>query len=112
MVVWATQDGCVNVAPIKAGSAVIITEATTHGVLPYMGKPGRKRNMIVFGYEPQYVGLVPPDESDEPWMARLSEETKELMQYAHITHTKKIAMDWRSGFLPPAMGPAVGTSKL
>ena len=45
-------DGCVNVAPIKVGSAVIITEAISHGVLPYTGAPGRNRNMIAFGYEP------------------------------------------------------------
>jgi ectoine hydroxylase-related dioxygenase (phytanoyl-CoA dioxygenase family) len=91
-------DGCVNVAPVKAGSAVIITEATSHGVLPYTGAPGRSRNMIAFGYEPQYTGSVPPL---EPWMARLSEETKELLEYGHATHTKQIAMDWRrQAFLP------------
>jgi hypothetical protein len=34
-------------------------------------------------------------------MARLSEETKELMEYAHITHTKEIARGCRrQGFLP------------
>ena len=92
-------DGCVNVAPIKAGSAVIITEATTHGVLPYTGGAGSCRNMVAFGYEPQYIGAVPPA---EPWMAGLSEKTRELMEYAHITHTKQTAMGYRQTFLPGA----------
>ena len=85
-------EGCINVAPVQAGSAVIITEATLHGVLPYMGGAGRCRSMIVLGYEPQYTGSVP---ADEEWMANLSEQTKELMEYGHISHTKKIAMAWR-----------------
>ena len=33
-------------------------------------------------------------------LERLSDETVELMQYAHITHTKQVAMEWRKLFLP------------
>ena len=42
-----------NVTPVKAGTAVIITEATLHGVLPYTGAAGRRRHMIAVGFEPQ-----------------------------------------------------------
>ena len=95
----AVPEGCVNLAPVKAGSAVIITEATTHGVLPSTRGAGRGcRCMIAFGYEPQYTGSVP---LVEEWMAGLSEQTKELMEYGHISHTKQIAMAWRrQAFLP------------
>ena len=49
----AVPEGCVNVTPVKAGTAVIITEATLHGVLPYTGAAGRRRHMIAVGFEPQ-----------------------------------------------------------
>ena len=92
--------------------------ATTHGVLPYTGAPGRCRNMIVFGYEPQYAGAKPP--TGASWMTGLRDETKELLQYAHITHTKGIATEWRRcAFLPPhshlptgSIQHAVATSRL
>ena len=45
----AVPEGCVNVTPVKAGTAVIITEATLHGVLPYTGAAGRRRHMIELG---------------------------------------------------------------
>ena len=47
------------------------------------------------------TGSVPPS---EPWMERLTDETQELLQYAHISHTKQVAMDWRrDAFLPPRL---------
>ena len=47
------------------------------------------------------TGSVPPS---EPWMERLTDETRELLQYAHISHTKQVAMDWRrDAFLPPRL---------
>ena len=42
------------------------------------------------------VPTLPPP----PVLERLSDETVELMQYAHITHTKQVAMEWRKLFLP------------
>ena len=53
--------------------------------------------MLLFRFEPQYTGTVPqklPPLVD----ARLSDETKELMSYAHISHTKAVAAEWRSTF--------------
>ena len=49
--------------------------------------------------EPQWSGVVPTP-PPPPVLERLSDETVELMQYAHITHTKQVAMEWRKLFLP------------
>ena len=49
--------------------------------------------------EPQWSGVV-PTLPPPPVLERLSDETVELMQYAHITHTKQVAMEWRKLFLP------------
>ena len=60
-------------------------------------REGSSRLMLLFRFEPQYTGTVPqklPPLVD----ARLSDETKELMSYAHISHTKAVAAEWRSTF--------------
>ena len=79
-----------NITP-KAGDAIILTELTTHGVLVWLPKD-RDRRFLILRYKTQYFqderGHKQPF-SDEI-IAKLSEETKELVEFADYEHTKKI----------------------
>eukprot|EP01047_Picozoa_sp_COSAG01_P055948 COSAG01_NODE_6286_length_3753_cov_2.422003_3_plen_160_part_00 len=92
-----TAVGLQNVAPVKAGDVLVMPEALTHGVMPWAMRPGSKRLMLIFRWEPQHTASIPS------WMppeieARLSDETLELAQFAHVLHTKKVALGWRRTF--------------
>lgn len=87
-----------NVVPVKAGDVLIMPEALTHGVMPWAMRPGSKRLMLIFRFEHQHTASLPT------WMppeieARLSDETKELAAFAHVLHTKQVAIGWCKNFL-------------
>ena len=65
-------------------------EALTHAVMPWAMAEGRMRQMLLFRFEPQHTGTLPPELPPEV-LARLSDQTKELMAFAHISHTKEVA---------------------
>ena len=96
---------------LMRSQVLIMPEALTHGVLPWMMLPGRARQLVLFRYEPQYSGSV-PEQLPAAVEARLSEETLELMQYAHITHTKKVALGWREHFYSGGGGGGGAAAKL
>lgn len=72
----------------KAGTIVLMPEATTHGVLPWYPKD-RARWVIGLRYQSQHLGGS--IEFDDDTLERLSPNTRELLQYAHYTYTKAIA---------------------
>ncbi len=77
--------GVVNITP-KAGDLVIITEALTHGVLPWTPKD-RNRMILVLRYHLQWQGSESfPDEIKD----RLSPETLELISKAGYQEEKEI----------------------
>ena len=76
----------------------IMPEALTHAVMPWAMVEGRMRQMLLFRFEPQHTGTLPPELPPEV-LARLSDQTKELMAFAHISHTKEVAAGWRDSFL-------------
>ncbi|MEM7127514.1 MAG: phytanoyl-CoA dioxygenase family protein [Chloroflexota bacterium] len=81
--------GVLNITP-RAGDILIITEALTHGALPWRPRD-RSRQFLVLRYKPQYRGqehYVP-----ETVRGRLSAETQELLSFAHYTHTKQIVCE-------------------
>lgn len=58
-------------------------------------REGSSRLMLIFRFEPQYTGTLP--EQLPPLVdARLSDETKELMSFAHINYTKAVAAEWHA----------------
>ena len=58
-------------------------------------REGSSRLMLIFRFEPQYTANLP--ERLPPLVyARLSDETKELMSFAHINHTKGVAAEWHA----------------
>ena len=78
--------GVLYITP-AAGDVVIISEALTHGVLPWR-PANRRRRVLTLRYRPQHRGISHiPDEVKE----RLAPETRELTEFAHYTHTKEIA---------------------
>jgi ectoine hydroxylase-related dioxygenase (phytanoyl-CoA dioxygenase family) len=98
--------GAVNVAPVAAGDVLILPEATVHAVLPWTpsSDPDRLRRFLVLRFGPQYSGSQPLETLPAAVSARLSDTTRELMAYAHITHTKPLAMDYRiSGAAAPRL---------
>lgn len=86
--------GAVNVAPVRAGDVLILSEATVHGILPWM-PTDRLRRFLVLRYGVQYSGTQPLLKLPSQVAAQLSDQTRELMAYAHITHTKSLAMEYR-----------------
>lgn len=61
-------------------------------------REGSSRLMMIFRYEPQHTGNLP--EKLPPLVyARLSDQTKELMSFAHINHTKDVAIEWHTTFV-------------
>jgi hypothetical protein len=93
---WSTQlpRGLVNVAPVSAGDFLILSEATVHGILPWAPRD-RLRRFLVLRFGMQYSGSQPLLNLPPQCRERLSDTTRELMDYAHITHTKQIAMEYR-----------------
>lgn len=80
-----------NITP-KAGDAVIISELLTHGVLRWRPE-GRDRRFLMLRYVPQYIG---PTDDNLPFpfpdeiLARLSPETRELIEFAPFSRVKEI----------------------
>ena len=52
---------------------------------------------IGFNYSYQYAGTMPAELPAEV-VSRLSKETKMLMEYAHVLHTKPLAAAWAQSF--------------
>ena len=48
--------------------------------------------------ELQFSGVAPDIHVPPPVWARLSEETRSLMEYAHVLHTKPLAAGWVDSF--------------
>eukprot|EP01048_Picozoa_sp_COSAG05_P009112 COSAG05_NODE_728_length_7700_cov_14.555979_1_plen_348_part_00 len=72
----------------RAGDIIVCPEATTHGVLPWL-PTDRPRHVLGFRYHSQHLGGS--IEFEDRVLERLSAPTRELLQYAHYTHTKAIA---------------------
>ena len=49
-------------------------------------------------YSYQHVGTVPAELPAEV-ISRLSNETKALMEYAHVLHTKPLVASWAQSFI-------------
>ena len=86
-------EGCVAV-PAKAGDVVLLAGGLTRGAMPWAG--AGKRQLLVLRYELQFSGVAP--DVPPPVWARLSEETRSLMEYAHVLHTKPLAAGWVDSF--------------
>ena len=80
--------------PAKAGDVVLLAGGLTRGAMPWAG--AGKRQLLVLRYELQFSGVAP--DMPPPVWARLSEETRSLMEYAHVLHTKPLAADWVDSF--------------
>ena len=78
--------GVVNITP-KAGDALVMPEAMTHGILPWT-PADRIRRILVLRYRPQHKDSSSeiPDEIRK----RLSPETLELMETGSFKHVKEI----------------------
>ena len=83
---------------------MVMPEALTHGVMPYGMAEGRQRQIIIFRYEPQHTATLPAQIPPQV-MARLSDTTKELMAFAHVTHTKQVVARWHDSFAQPSHQP-------
>lgn len=59
---------------------------------------GTSRLMLIFRFDPQHNGAL-PEQLPPAVEARLSDETRELMQFAHVTHTKSCALEYRQTFI-------------
>lgn len=81
-------------APVRAGDFLLLSEATVHGILPWQPAE-RLRRFLVLRYGVQYSGTQPLLKLPPRVAAQLSDQTRELMAYAHITHTKSLAMEYR-----------------
>ena len=103
--VWAEEGlppGAVNIAPVAAGDFLILSEAVVHAILPWQPS-GRLRRFLVLRYGTQYSGTQPLLKLPPQVAARLSDTTQELMSYAHITHTKNVAMEYRISSAAPRL---------
>ena len=76
----------------KAGDALVITEALTHGALPWNPKD-RMRMILVLRYVPQYAGN---DHIPESVKSRLAPETLELIAKTDYGTQKEIVGEERS----------------
>ena len=85
-------NSCVRVGPICAGDVVLIPEALTRGAV-------RGKQVLEFRYGFQYSGAAPA-ELPATVSERLSDDTKMLMGYAHVLHTKPMANEWVETFYP------------
>ena len=82
----------VNITP-RAGDVVVITELLTHGVLIW--KPeDRDRRFLILRYRPQH--MLSLNMFPEEIKARLSPETRELIEAAPYYHVKEIVKQDRS----------------
>ena len=103
--VWAEEGlppGAVNIAPVAAGDFLILSEATVHAILPWQPSD-RLRRILALRYGTQYSGTQPLLKLPPQVAARLSDTTRELMSYAHITHTKNVAMEYRISSAAPRL---------
>ena len=103
--VWAEEGlppGAVNIAPVAAGDFLILSEATVHAILPWQPSD-RLRRILALRYGTQYSGTQPLLKLPPQVAARLSDTTQELMSYAHITHTKNVAMEYRISSAAPRL---------
>ena len=83
---------CISVASVLAGDVLLIPDALLR-VEPL----GYGTMRIGFNYSYQYAGMMPAELPAEV-VSRLSEETKMLMEYAHVLHTKPLAAAWAQSF--------------
>ena len=87
----APHPAVLNLTP-KAGDVVFISELLTHGVLIWRPRD-RDRRFLMLRYVPQFVG---PTDDNLPFpfpdeiLERLSPETRELIEFAPRSRTKKI----------------------
>ena len=93
-------------ATVRAGDCVLMTEATTHGVLPWVG--GGQRRVLALRYTPHGMhGTSSRNGLSPEVQARLAPQTLELCAYVPPGATKTIA---RRGVvvLPAGPGPGEG----
>ena len=76
-----------------AGDVLLVPDA-----LLQPESPGRGTMRIGFHYSYQYAGAVPAELPSEV-VSRLSDETKALMEYGHVLHTKPLAAAWAQTFV-------------
>jgi ectoine hydroxylase-related dioxygenase (phytanoyl-CoA dioxygenase family) len=83
-------DGLVQLAPIRAGDVIVMPEALTHGVMPWLPQD-RARRTLMLRYQQQTMPphMNPPIGPDI--IARLAPETRELIAQGSIAHTKEVA---------------------
>lgn len=84
-----TLDGLLQLAPIAAGDVIVMPEALTHGVMPWM-PADRARRTLMLRYQQQ---TMPPHKNPPigpDIIARLAPETCELIAQASIAHTKEV----------------------
>ena len=81
------------VSPIRAGDAVLLPAAALTRGMP------SGEQVFEFRYGFHFSGPVPA-ELPRAVSQRLSGETKALMEYAHVLHTKPLAAEWVKTFYP------------
>ena len=86
---WIEKDVPLGVANItaRAGDIVITTELMTHGAMAWQPKD-RDRRFFILRYRPQYHRQI--REYPDSILARLSPETRELLETQSYTHEKEI----------------------
>jgi len=82
--------GAVNVAPVRAGDVLILSEATVHGILPWM-PTDRLRRFLVLRYGVQYSGTQPLLKLPSQVAAQLSDQRGSSWR----TRTLRIRKAWR-----------------
>ena len=99
-----TLDGLLQLAPIAAGDVLVMPEALTHGVMPWL-PDDRPRRTLMLRYQQQTM----PPHNNPPIgpdvVERLAPETRELIAQASIAHTKEVAKQrrpWPSDRTPGA----------
>ena len=94
-------------ATVRAGDCVLMTEATTHGVLPWVG--GGQRRVLALRYTPHGMhGTSSRNGLSPEVQARLALETLELCAYLPPGATKTIA---RRGVVVLPAGPGPGDGR-
>eukprot|EP01051_Picozoa_sp_SAG22_P008033 SAG22_NODE_591_length_8819_cov_3.667737_4_plen_73_part_00 len=66
--------------------------------MPWAMREGSSRLMIIFRFDPQYSATL-PEKLPLAVASRLSAQTIELMSFAHVMHTKQVALGYREHFL-------------
>ena len=84
----APHPAVTNITP-RAGDVVIISELLTHGALVWQPKD-RERRFLIMRYMPQYTAYASFVSFPKELLARLSQETLELIEVAGYKHIKAV----------------------